>query len=163
MSGLRISVEGDFQELWDRLKQLGTDDRSELMAAVAEALRTSTDERFDEEVSPEGESWQRSIRASSGGGKPLTASSRLRNSIHARSSSSGAEIGTNTIYAATHQFGASGRTIRARKKPMLAFQIGGVWHRKKQVTVNIPARPFLGLSDEDREEIIRLMEEAMGK
>lgn len=160
MSGLRISVEGDFKELQEKLKQMGKSDRSELMSVIAEALRTSTDERFDEEMSPDGEAWQRSIRAS-GGGKTLTASGRLRNSIHARASSAGAEIGTNTIYAATHQFGDSGRTIRANKKPMLAFQIGGTWRRKKQVTVNIPARPFLGMSEEDREEIIRLMEEAV--
>ena len=35
------------------------------------------------------------------------------------------------------------------------FKIGGQWIRKKQVTirVHIPARPFLGLSEDDMAEI----------
>lgn len=160
MSSVRVSMKGEFEEYKIRLQRLGSIDRSALMAAIAESLRTSTDERFDTETSPDGVAWKRSIRAS-GGGKTLTDSSRLRNSIHARSSEKGAEIGTNTIYAATHQFGESGRTIRAKNKRMLAFQIGGKWYRKKQVTIKIPARPYLGLSDDDREEIIELMEEAL--
>ena len=160
MSGIRVSIQGEFDAYKERLQRMGSLDRAALMAAIAEALRTSTDERFENEVSPEEVAWKRSIRAS-GGGKTLTDSGRLRTSIHARSSAKGAEIGTNTIYAATHQFGESGRTIRAKKKPMLAFQIGGKWYHKKQVTIKIPARPYLGLSDEDHEEIIGLMEDAV--
>lgn len=160
MSGIRVSMKGEFEEYKSRLQRLGSVDRAELMAAIAEALRTSTDERFDTETSPDGAAWKRSIRAS-GGGKTLTDSSRLRTSIHARSSEKGAEIGTNTIYAATHQFGEPGRIIRAKNKPMLAFRIAGKWYHKKQVTIKVPARPFLGLSDADRTEIIDLMEEAL--
>lgn len=160
MSGIRVSMEGEFEAYKDRLQRLGSVDREDLMAAIAEALRTSTDERFDTETAPDGSAWKRSIRAS-GGGKTLTDSSRLRTSIHARSSAKGAEIGTNTIYAATHQFGDPGRTIRAKNKRMLSFQIGGKWYHKKQVTIKIPARPFLGLSDSDREEVLELMEEAL--
>lgn len=160
MSGIRVSMEGEFEAYKDRLQRLSSVDRAELMAAIAEALRTSTDERFDAETAPDESAWKRSIRAS-GGGKTLTDSSCLRTSIHARSSAKGAEIGTNTIYAATHQFGEPGRTIRAKNKRMLSFQIGGKWYHKKQVTIKIPARPFLGLSDSDREEVLELMEEAL--
>ena len=62
-----------------------------------------------------------------------------------------------------HQFGDQGRTIRARKAKNLRFQVGGQWVSKKQVKVNIPARPFLGLSDEDMQEIKATTEEFIGR
>ena len=71
--------------------------------------------------------------------------------------------GTNAKHAATHQFGDQGRTIRARKAKNLRFQVGGQWVSKKQVKVNIPARPFLGLSDEDMQEIKATTEEFIGR
>ena len=66
------------------------------------------------------------------------------------------------IYAATHQYGDT-RIIRARKKKMLRFQVNGQWISKKQVRVTIPARPFLGLSDEDMEDIKETLEEYLSK
>ena len=68
-------------------------------------------------------------------------------------SATGAAVGTNTIYAATHQFGAEDRTIRAKKGKYLRFQTGNGWVTVEKVTVNIPARPFLGISEEDQKEI----------
>jgi phage virion morphogenesis protein len=62
------------------------------------------------------------------GGKPLTNTAHFRNSITARAYSDRAEIGTNVVYAAIHQFG--GMAGRGRK-------------------VAIPARPFLMIQDED--------------
>ena len=37
----------------------------------------------------------------------------------------------------------------------------GQWITKKQVTVNIPARPFLGFSDEDIDEFEATIDEFM--
>lgn len=62
-------------------------------------------------------------------------------------------MGTNVVYAATHQYGDPGRTIRARNAKALRFKARGRWISKKQVKVTIPARPFLGLSDDDLQEI----------
>ena len=76
---------------------------------------------------------------------------------------SGFAVGTNAKHAATHQFGDQGRTIRARKAKNLRVQVGGQWVSKKQVKVNIPARPFLGLSDEDMQEIKATTEEFIGR
>lgn len=56
-----------------------------------------------------------------------------------------------------------GAHIRARKAKNLRFQVGGQWVSKKQVKVNIPARPFLGLSDEDMQEIKATTEEFIGR
>ena len=93
--------------------------------------------------------------------------SRLRNSIRAKSDASGFTVGTNTIYASTHQLGEKGRkiTIRAKTSKGLVFKIGDQWIRKRQVTVRvkIPARPFLGLSEDDLQEIKGTLEDALGE
>ena len=104
-----------------------------------------------------------SIRAAQEGGKTLIQSAQLRNSIHAKSDTSGFALGTNVKYAATHQFGEPGRTIRARKKKALRFQVGGKWVTKKQVRITIPARPFLGLSEDDMQEMKATVEEFIQK
>ena len=93
----------------------------------------------------------------------LIQSGQLRNSIHAKSDTSGFALGTNVKYAATHQFGEPGRTIRARKKKALRFQVGGKWVTKKQVRITIPARPFLGLSEDDMQEMKATVEEFIQK
>ena len=90
-------------------------------------------------------------------------SAQLRNSIHDKSDASGFAVGTNVKYAATHQFGEPGRTIRARKKKALRFQVGGKWVTKKQVRITIPARPFLGLSEDDMQEMKATVEEFIQK
>mgnify|MGYP000010694619 CR=1 FL=1 len=59
--------------------------------------------------------------------------------------------------------GDKGRTIRAKRAKNLRFQVGGQWISKKKVKVNIPARPFLGLSDEDMQEIKATTEEFIGR
>jgi len=56
-----------------------------------------------------------------------------------------------------------GRTIRARKKKALRFQVGGKWVTKKQVRITIPARPFLGLSEDDMQEMKATVEEFIQK
>ena len=88
---------------------------------------------------------------------------QLRNSIHSYSDASGFAVGTNVKYAATHQFGEPGRTIRARRKKALRFQINGRWVSKKQVRVSIPARPFLGLSEDDMREMKATVEDFIGR
>ena len=88
---------------------------------------------------------------------------QLRNSIHARSDASGFAVGTNVKHAATHQFGEPGRTIRARRKKALRFQVNGRWVSKKKVRIAIPARPFLGLSEEDMREMKATVEEFVGR
>lgn len=156
MSSIRVSVEGELEAYVKKLSRLGQIDRAAINRNIAEGLRTSVDENFESESSPDGTAWVRTVR----GGKILTKTSRLRNSIHARASSEGAEVGTNTIYAATHQFGDS-RTIRAKKKPFLMFPgTSGGLVRVKQASIKIPARPFLGISEKDAEEIKSIIEEA---
>lgn len=158
-----IRLEGDVRRLMRKLSGLENVNLRGAGLTLAEALRTSTRERFRTQKSPEGKPWTKSIRADREGGTTLTDSAGLKNSIKSTADSTGFAVGTNKVYARTHQFGEKGRkvTIRAKTSKGLIFQVGGRWVRKKQVTVNIriPERPFLGISEEDMREIKGTLED----
>lgn len=159
MSSVSVRLSGETDALLARLNRMQDIDKAGVMNAVAEGLRTSAVGRFRSEESPEGTRWKPSIRADAQGGKTLTMSAALKNSIRAQSDAAGAAVGTNLAYAATHQFGAE-RTIRAKRGRYLRFRIGDRWVSVPSVRIKIPARPFLGISREDEEEIREILEEA---
>lgn len=100
----------------------------DLRPAMDEIGRTAVDHaqlRLEAGRAPDGTPWKISLRAAREGGKTLIDSGHLRASLTHRASRTGVEIGTASIYAATHQFGRGA----------------------------IPARPFVGLDDADREDI----------
>ena len=131
-------------------------DLTPLMDAFGLTLEEATIDRFDRERAPDGSGWTPSIRAREEGGKTLTDSARLRQSIGYRASAARVEVGTNVIYAAIHQFG--GR-ISAKSDRGLTFRLpGGLGFRRKPF-VDMPARPFLGVSAEDEAELIALAED----
>ena len=158
-----IRLEGDTRRLLNQLKGYSALDKKKINEALGEAMRTSTLMRFKIGKSPSGKRWATSIRAQQEGGKTLIKSSVLRNSIQAKSDASGFAIGTNVAYAATHQNGDKGRTIMASRAKALKFKIGDRWVSKKRVKITIPARPFLGLSDDDMREIKATVEDIIGK
>ncbi len=72
-------------------------------------------------------------------GQPLRKTGRLQRSIVSRADATGVTVGTNVIYARTHQFGA---TIVPKKAKALAFPGPGgrmIFAKK----VSIPKRSFL--------------------
>ena len=143
MAMYSIRLDGDTRAMLRRIRSFSEIDKQGINAALAEVARESTLERFKQSKGPDGRRWKTSIRA--------------------KSDTSGFALGTNVKYAATHQFGESGRTIRARKKKALRFQVGGKWVTKKQVRITIPARPFLGLSEDDMQEMKATVEEFIQK
>ena len=156
---VKVDVDSNLEQLISRLDRISGIDKAGVMRAVAEGLRTSTQERFRTGNAPDGSSWEPSKRASEKKrGKTLVQSGALKNSIRARADATGAAVGTNKIYAATHQFGDE-RTIRAKNGKYLKFKVGGRFVSVPVVRVNIPARPFLGISQSDDEEIRELLEE----
>lgn len=159
MAGTSIRLEGDVSALLRRMRAYSEIDRRGLNAALAQSIRESTLERFRQSRDPDGKRWKTSIRAATTNGRTLIDTSQLRNSIKAYSDEKGFAIGTNVKHAGTHQFGVSNRTIRAKSRKGLRFQVGGKWVTKQQVKVSIPARPYLGLSSEDMEEIKATVEE----
>ncbi|MDX8377214.1 MAG: phage virion morphogenesis protein, partial [Mariprofundales bacterium] len=70
----------------------------------------------------------------------LQLSGALRLNLAYNADNNGLEFGSNAIYAATHQFGADKG----------AFGSGVPWG-------DIPARPFLGFSDNDKDDIIDII------
>jgi phage virion morphogenesis protein len=158
MSYIEAKLDGDTDALLERLRKLSAINRADVMHAIAEGIRTSTEERFRTETAPDGRKWTPSIRAQEEGGKTLTKTAALKKSIRAQSGIAGAAVGTNLIYAATHQYGDE-RTIRAKNGRYLRFKVNGQWVSVPSVRVSIPARPFLGISSEDEEDIKDILDE----
>ncbi|MCY4123519.1 MAG: phage virion morphogenesis protein, partial [Acidobacteria bacterium] len=117
------------------VRTLGGSDARAMFDAVGQLLVASTINRFARGVGPDGKAWKPSRRAVEEGGQTLVDKAFLRNSITHVASAGGVDVGTNVIYAAIHQFGS-----------------GGLERPK-----NIPARPFLGLDDDDADAIERLV------
>lgn len=157
---VNIRLQGDVEGLLRRMEALSGINKNAILASAGESIKTSTVERFREERSPDGTRWRGSIRAEQTGDKTLTDTEVLRKSIHRISGSNSVAVGTNVIYAATHQFGDE-RTIRARNSDYLKFKVRGRWVNVREVRVTIPARPFLGISDEDKDEIREIIEDAV--
>jgi phage virion morphogenesis protein len=125
-----------------------------LMNIIGAVLESSTRQRFRSGVAPDGTAWKPSIRATRKGGKTLLDHGHLRDSITHDADDRAAIVGSNLIYAAIHQVGG---IIRAKAGGMLTFKIPGIgWRRVAKVT--IPARPYLGVSDRDRVEIVDQVE-----
>lgn len=141
-------VSGDFDRLRDlhgRIAALSESAfRRKLLAGLAEEVEGLILEGFQREETPYGKRWPQSYRARVEGGRTLSDTARLRNSLSIRSTSSEVRVGTNVIYAPVHQYGA---TIRAKNAPYLRFRLAGArrgkgpWVRTK--SVKIPQRQFM--------------------
>lgn len=140
-----------------RLRQLGQRPRP-IFDAIAGYGEESTRLRFDKGISPTGEKWIPSMRVQAQGGQTLMKDGHLRDTITSVATAHSAEWGTNRIYGAIHQFGG---VIKAKLKT-LRFQIPGLgWLARHQV--EIPARPYLGINEEDGKEIQRVVIEVVRK
>ena len=159
MAGIRL--DGDIESIIATINDIGNLDLKSVNRVLSEALKSSnviSVYLFHAMEDPQGRKWEKSIRASEEGGQTLTETSDLKNSIRRRATGKGFVIGTNKKYAGTHQNG--GRfTIRAKNKPCLRFKIGGRWISKKEVTIEMPKREFLGISEKDMDEIRGTLED----
>ena len=119
------------------------------MSAIGSFLETITRERFQSGQAPDGTAWKPSLRALITGGKTLLDTGRLVGSIVSEATDRSVEVGTNVIYAAIHQFGG---TIRGKAGKLQFRLANGQFVTKDAVTM--PARPFLGVSSDDEQEIL---------
>lgn len=119
------------------------------MKAIGEALVSSTKRRFIDGHGPDETPWKPSARATAKGGKTLVDTAGLQKSINAKITTNTVYVGTNLEYARIHQLGGE---IKPKNKKALKFPVGkDKWATVQKVTM--PARPYLGISDEDREEV----------
>ena len=104
-------------------------------------------ERFDKEQSPDGTAWkplslarvkQRMKRHKSGNIKILQDVGELRRSVQYEAGQTYVRIGSNLKYARIHQFG------------------GTIHFKKRKGSVTIPARPYLGVTPNERNHINNL-------
>lgn len=121
-----------------------------MMAIAGGIFENSTRTRFALERSPDGIPWPTSWRAKETGGTTLQDRGSLRDSIRSNVGDNFVETGPDgrsesSRHAATHQFGAVIRPVKAKA---LAFTGGDGKFRMAQ-SVTIPARPFMGINDDD--------------
>jgi phage virion morphogenesis protein len=154
MSGLafRIAIEEIGAKTALDALRLSGEHLGPLLEDIGAELESSTLERFDTNIAPDGTPWKPSLRAQATGGRTLVETSTLRDSVHYRvDGESAVEIGAGGAagaYAAVHQFGA---TITAKGKALKFRLASGEFVQVR--SVKIPARPYLGLSAADREAI----------
>lgn len=105
---------------------------------IGEYLLLAHDERFAKQQSPEGDPWEPlsesyKKRKKRNKNKILILDSLLSGTLRYQVTANSLSFGTDRIYGATHQFGRD--------------------------EAGIPARPFLGLSNADENEVLRLIED----
>lgn len=150
---LSIALDDDaVQAAFERLTRLGQD-ASPMMADIAEHLLESTQRRFAASVGPDGIPWAPLKRDP--GRRPLLDTGTLRDQIWPAHGSDFAQITATATYARWHQEGTGPYVILPRKGKALAFPGagGGTLARRKVNHPGLPARPFMGLSDQDRADI----------
>ena len=118
--------------------------------------------------------WPLSVRVMREGGTTLRKTSRLMNSITYNAIYNGLEIGTDAEYGAIHHFGgvidmpARTRTLHFRQDGRTGL-VGNRFVRQsrsnfaqdvqvKAYKVNMPERPWLGITDDDAQDIVNLVE-----
>lgn len=150
---LVIQVDDERAQRWfGRLLDRGTD-LSGLMADIGELLRDSTKARFASGTAPDGTPW--APLADGSGRTPLLKTGRLRDDISPTSGSDFVEITAGAKQARWHQEGTDPYVIRPVKGKALRWGAGPTFRRKANHP-GLPARPFIGLSSDDRDGIDRL-------
>lgn len=141
-----------------------------LLEDIGDRIIFNTRRRFAEGVGPDGERWEplseitkqlRREGPGSGSDKPLNDTRALFRSIQKAVTGNTVSVGSNLPYAALQQFGG---TIRPKNGDFLVFGTGENTVFAKESKV--PARPYLGLNQDDRLDIIdvvnRHLREALG-
>lgn len=166
MSGFSVTYRLDWDEARSAFQRLerAVADTAPIMRAIGTGLVTSTQDRFNDEVSPDGAAWARlnpTYAAGKRGAGILRESAMrggLQGSITYRAGRSEVEVGSNKIYAGVHQQGA---VITPKSGGRLVFRLGNRIVHARSVT--IPARPFVGISAEDKLMIMETIEGALAR
>ena len=124
-------------------------DLTPFMKLSRKMLKQDVDENFETEGTASGDKWQewseewkkRRIKKGRGAGKILGLDGFLRRSIKAKNTKTEAIVGTNTEYAAIHNFGFKGKVSKKTKNGL------------KRYKINMPKREFMRLSDYEKEDL----------
>jgi phage gpG-like protein len=167
MAGARISFTLDDKGFDAGVQKLGGVLRTGTIRAIGVALVEVVNQRFESAKDPFGQKWAGLLPAYAlikKGPGILRASGMLQRSITFTTSGSQVTVGSNRIYAAVHQFGA---TIKAKTPKGLAFSLGeagpvgprggksktGIVRVHVQ-SVTVPQRPYLGFGPNDQRAVM---------
>lgn len=157
MAGTRITIDLDDAALQATLSKLAASvaDPSPALSEIGEHLLTTTKARFGQgsKRAPDGTPWARNAPvtiARKGRDNPLYQTGMLQNQMRWQLVPGGraVEVGSNRIYAAVQQFG----------NPANRF-----YNHPKGRPAPIPARPFLGVSPDDRTAILDILQGYLAK
>ncbi|MBN2546563.1 MAG: phage virion morphogenesis protein [Spirochaetes bacterium] len=137
---MSYSVQYDFTQVSRYFDSLGINAITELKDHIGNELVAVSMEAFENEADPEtGKKWPVSNRADLQGGKTLSDTGKLKQSIAYDISGSDIKAGTPLVYGRIHM---TGENIKA-KKGYLKFKINGKFVQIKEL--KIPQRRFLGV------------------
>ena len=155
---MSISITLDVSDLdaaLKRLRPLFDFDPSELMTTLGALGESQTRRRISEEkTAPDGTPWKPNTAGTS---ILVDSGQHLLYSIAWTASAEEATWGATWEHAHVHQ---DGMTIVPKESDRLVFQLGGRTVFAKEVT--IPARPFVGLSEDNRREILDVVTDHFG-
>lgn len=149
---MKIQIEVDNKTVLDALNRLRQSAArpAPVLLEIGEKLLESTKARFEAQTAPDGSRWAPNAPvtlARKKGNRPLIGETgTLMDQINYQLiNESTLELGSPTIYAATQQFGArQGQFGRTRRNAPIPWG-------------DIPARPFIGISESDGETILNLV------
>lgn len=138
-------------------------DMTPVMQDIAELLLVSTQDRMKKGETPEGTKFaprspvtlERYAKLGLSFGAPLNLTGEMRGQLATESGADFARIGSNAIQAAVMQFGAEQGAFGAH----IGKDKLGRDHFHSIPWGNIPARPFLGVSEDDQTGILAELED----
>lgn len=155
-----VNIEFNIQDALDALIKIESnlDDMHGLFSHIGEILLDIHEARFNAQESPDGVHWQ-SLSPWYQESKPkqkdkiLTLDGTLRSTLRWQIEGNTLLFGTNLVYGAIHQYGGTIKPVTAK-----ALNVGG--RPVKQVV--IPARPWLGVSAQDKLLLVDVVREHLG-
>ena len=154
-----------FKEYFKKIAQK-VKNMSPLMQEISEEMHDAVEENFEQQGRPKWPKLKPSTLKKREDGQILQDTGALVNSISNNHDSTSAIVGTNKIYAPIHQFGGTipARIIKPKYKKALFWP--GLKHPVKQAKIpatNIPARPFLNLTNSDLKKIAEITKSYLSK
>ncbi len=144
MAGIRLKFSINDQAIQRALKKLerAGGQMEPAFRDIGEALLNSTRERFATQQAPDGSPWaplspKTRRRKRRNKNKILTLEGDLKDLLRYQASDDQVELGSDRIYAAPQQLG--------------------------DIKRNIPARPFLGLSNDDQTEVLEIIQDHLNR
>ena len=163
MLDITIKIDGA-DAIRNRLREIASraGNLSPIMKAIGDRVVAQTRERFKSGgPAPDGTPWKPPATPNPKRVRTLTVSGHLAGSIRYQlKDKNSVRIGTNRVYAAIHQLGGktAPRVIRPVRKRALKTPFG-LFAKINHPGSNIPARPYLGLSQANSDSIIRMIDE----